>query len=191
MGKDKTIIRLKEIFRAVLPVGLILVMLFFVLIGLFNASLEFCGYGVDSAGNLYIGRLHQVEVYQKGVRVNTLEIPVSRGWCMTVSNDEIIVANMSSIFVLDLAGNVVREEEDRHGKIFYSIKDTKQVLGADGSQYSLSDIGGIIQITENGKTIYQSPIEDILAKLTFWTGSVCMIVGFLGVGLEKLLTKDE
>ena len=132
-------------------------------------SMNFCGFGVDSEGKLYVGRKAVIEVYLEGEQVAILSTPFQKtGWNMGVSPDNHILATGSGIvFTMQLDGTVIGEEEDINSMIGNSLKKQRLIEGNDGKQYRLRHKWIWPTITQNGKVIYAAPIVDVLGRIAF------------------------
>lgn len=89
--------RIVNFSKSVRYIAIIAVFLFSIM-----GSMQFGGFGVDSTGNLYVGRKTQILVYQNGECIRGLSIPVQKeGWNMGVSSDDCILLTASGkVFTL-------------------------------------------------------------------------------------------
>lgn len=175
--------------KGLLPVGFLCILLFFAIIVFGCGSLEFNGFGIDSNGLLYIGRLHQIEIYNEGKQIQKLTTPADRGWVMAVDDkDNILVSNMSTIIILDTDGSVITTHKDIHSERYYKIRSIRQVKMLDGSIYELKHKWIWPTIQRNGTTIYRVPFADFVTRVLFVCGSIFLLVGIVACKLDK---KDQ
>lgn len=153
------------------------VFIFLTLILNFFGSFSFHGFGVDSSGKLYVGRMQQIEVYQSGEHIDTLTIPPQRGWTISVAEDDtIVVADGTYVHTLSLDGAVISQENDIQSKITNQQEGIRQIEGNDGNHYEL--IGKMFwpMVKKNGVIIYTAPFVDMLIKLTLAGAFVCFAI---------------
>ena len=167
-----------KMLQSFLALGLVCIFLFFVLITFLPSSLEFCGFGVDSNESIYIGRSHQIEIYENGVRTSTIIPPVERGWCMRVdASDKIIVSDMGNIYTLDLQGTLIDQQEDSNSSCYYEVREFKRYEHPSGNVYELKHRWIFPVILKNGEVIYRVPFADFIARISFLLGVVCTLIG--------------
>ena len=172
--------KIKEIMSVFLPVGILFILLFFVIVALGYGSLEFCGFGIDNNDLLYVGRLHQIEIYEEGKQIEKIDTPIDRGWVMTVDeNSNIVVSNMSKIFLLDATGEILTTQTDIHGKAYYTIRDIRQIQSLDGAVYQLKFKWIWPTIFKNGSVIYRTPFVDVIMRILFFVGSAFLLIGII------------
>lgn len=131
-------------------------------------SMDFHGFGVDNAGNLYVGRKNQIEVYADKEQVDAIQSPAGRGWNMGISDDDhILVTGGGMVFTMQLDGTVIKEEKDINSKVSLTLDKQRVIIGNDGNQYRLRHKWIWPTITQNGKIIYMAPVVDMLGRISF------------------------
>ena len=134
------------------------------------------GFGVDSAGKLYVGRCHKIEVYEYGKLINTIDSRSGRGWAMTVVDDQIIVANSTGVHTWDLNGNALKHDPDP-GNMVAELSMMKETQGTDGNQYQMkSRVFGITKITKGTEIIYRIPFEDICVRTSWLLAAILLFL---------------
>ena len=172
--------------KGLLPVGFLCILLFFVIIAFGCGSLEFNGFGIDSNGLLYVGRLHQIEIYKEDKQIQKLTTPADRGWVMTVDDkNNIVVSNMSTVFILDSDGSVITTHKDIHSERYYKTRSIRQIKMLDGSIYDLKHKWIWPTIQKNGTTIYRVPFVDFAVRILFMCGSIFLLIGIVVCKMDK------
>ena len=119
------------------------------------------GFGVDSAGRLYVGRGHHIEVWEDGQRVNTIRKGTSRGYVFTVQEDDTILLAMGhSVMVMDLEGTtILKDWEDERQETSDLLEENKFVFtDVTGAQYYAGNLRGRFSILRGKTVIYQEPL---------------------------------
>ena len=134
-----------------------------------TASMHITGYGVDSASALYIGRNHQIEVYEDGATVRKIAVPAYRSWGFYLNkNDEIVIITSSKTVVMSNIGKILSEEEGRSKTNLSDLWNKSGFNGNDGKKYSINDRFGYKYVqASDGSILYQMPFVDILAHYLF------------------------
>ena len=154
-----------------------------VLFGCFG-SVFFCGFGVDSEGNLYIGRKHQIEVHRNNIAIEHLPIPVQKGWCMGLTaDDHIQITTGSRVYTLQLDGTVLGNESDYNSQVDNRYHNQRIITGNDGKQYRLRYKWIWPTIEREGVVIYRTPLVDPLLKVLL---ILCATVVLPGLWYEIL-----
>lgn len=144
------------------------------------------GFAVDSSGNLYIGRMNRIYVYQDGILLREIRPPTSRSYCFYIENDQLILACASDGLggVFDLEGR-----ELSYGELSYNEVRTiakQKSITVNGHLYKISDNFGIspYRITRDGVEIHRMSNMDylfhglpyIVIHLILWFIIVCLIL---------------
>lgn len=184
-----------EKMQGLLALGFALIILFFILQYSNIGSLDFCGFGVDSLGRIYVGRFHTIEVHNNGELVNTIPSPLNRGWGFTVTNaDQILVTNGYYLYTLDLNGTVIQTGHDDNSKLMWELERTKSTNDIHGNIYKLRGFLGHKWITKNGEEVYSLPFGDVITKLSFFFGCASFAIGLVAVEIcrkRKAFDKTE
>lgn len=169
-----------------LPLGIICIFVFFLLISLGTASMEFRGFGIDADGKLYIGRLHQIEIYEDNTRVNTIIPPVERDWVMTVDpSGKIVISAAGFVLTLDVNGTVIDKQVDVNDKRYNEICVIQQLEDLDGNAYVLKHKWIRPTILKNGSVVYMVPLIDSCVRALFVCGSIFLIIGIVACGIDN------
>lgn len=162
MKKDKSIICFYTISRILFFV--LLIPMFLTITNV--ADNQFHGYDVDADGNLYIGRLHQIEVYNDGNLLHIIEIPKYRNWSFSLNNDSIILSNITSIYEMNTSGKIVSERPEVTNKLYSQMLKRKEVIGPDGTVFKRIAPFGWTQIMADDICVYRIPFQDYFLMLT-------------------------
>ena len=130
-------------------------------------SLSFCGYGVDSAGRLYIGKDHEIEVIDNGEVVGTIQRFTDRGYAFAVLEDDtILISTSTTVYKLDVSGTVILEEwPDGNSRTFHELMQNKfNSITVSENEYSAARTCGSVVIERNGEVIYKSTWWENLAR---------------------------
>ena len=174
----------QNILRAVLASST-LVLLICVPLLLFGCiSLSFRGYGVDSAGNLYVGRDHKINVYDNGELVNTIQRFTDRSYAFTImENDTILLSTSTTIYRMDLSGTTILEEyPDSNSEMFYELLRQKYApKNTAADKYTAARIWGKLTIKQNGEIIYQTPYWEHFVIILFLMSIPCFMVSIWSI----------
>ena len=141
--------------------------LFSMFSGKVNISLS--GFAVDSTGKMYLGKDSAIEVYEGDTFLYSISPKTLRGYCFTIQpNDTILLSTSTSVYVLDIKGSVISQEEDVGTKVFNSLQQNMKTFNSiDGHTYQLKSPWGRTQIVciDNGNIIYRMPIYDYIVRI--------------------------
>lgn len=155
------------------------------------ASLRINGFDIDSHGNLYIGRLHRIEIYKDGVLKHSVNLPRYRAWSMDLTEeDNIAIAANSKVYIMDLSGEVLQEATDDQDETYIRLRKRNTVIGNDGKSYTRTSLIGRTKIVDATKNaIYQVPWTDVYVKIGF--GSSLIGIFILAPFVKKLRNKKD
>lgn len=131
-------------------------------------TLSYRGFAMDSTGILYVGKDASIEKIKDGKVIETLSPQTSRGYAFTIKKDDtILLSTASTVYTLDLSGNIISETEDEGTLTFNKLQITKKFFASsDGKIYVVkSPFGRTTVRSSKGETIYQMPILDYIVKL--------------------------
>lgn len=124
-------------------------------------------FALDSSGRIFIGQKptvgSQIQVFNETQFLYSFKNVTERGYKMTIQNDELLIYTGSSLYHLDLNGNVL-EKENRHpitknwGRTF---------LDSEGNTYYLKTFGRDKIIRNNQEIIFQQSKHDWIISLFF------------------------
>lgn len=136
------------------------------------------GFGVDSNNVLYIGKSNAIEKYSDGKVIGKINPLTSRAYAFALkNNDTIILSDASRVYTLDLDGNIIQKQEDEMTSTFNKIKQIKKHISSNGKTYYLkSSFGREIIVSDDGETIYKTPLFDYIVKLLFFSCVISIIV---------------
>ncbi len=137
-------------------------------------------FAVDSAGRLYIGRSSQIEIYENGSLINSISALTSRGYAFTIENDTIVLSTASTVYEMDLSGNVQAEYADTMSRVYHAHTENRQFTDARGNVYKRSSPWGRLQIACEGEICYQMPVG---ACVWLWLMGISFIGLFCVTGL--------
>lgn len=146
-----------------------------------RVSFTLSGYGVDSDGNLYIGKEHWVERIDSADSQGEKITDYYRSYYFTIgSEDTIFLTTGSNVYEMDLSGVVLCETSDPEYKLYDQLKrfPKTQYIGADGNQYQVTYNLGRYQITSGDTLVYEMPASDYCAMIVYFAS---MLLFFLSV----------
>lgn len=163
-----------------LGIILFFIVAFYVFLG--APQTEWYGFGVDSDGQVYIGRPTQIEVYQDGEYVSSIEIPKNRIYYFTVQEDDTILLSTSlNAYILDLSGRELSCKPDDMCSVFNKLQWQKEVKTRSGEIFRYQDSLGCKTIeNENGEIIFQSYDYWEIAISVLFLGAI-IAIGFVKI----------
>ena len=103
--------KIPRFFYFTVIVGFLLFVSWFLLLGL-KAPMSCFGFAVDSSRNIYLAYNEQIQVFDpSGSMIRKITPTTSRGYDITIENDQLILAHYPDVCVLDLEGNVLEKTE--------------------------------------------------------------------------------
>lgn len=170
-------IQLKALAVFAIPHSLVLI---FCLIMIFTglASPFINSFAFDEEGKLYVGEGRTIRVFQDGIQVDVLDM-TSDSYVFTINSDnELIVAYPSTVFCMDLAGNVLGEQEDPFAEMYQKInRDGGLVTTNAGDEYRKISEFGWSRIIKNGtEEVYRLSILSFIVKLLIALCGVSLFV---------------
>jgi len=122
------------------------------------------GFAIDSQGNLYVGRLHQIEVYRSdGEIIRTIAVPNYRSWAFAVSDeDTFIISNTSTVYEMNASGQILSEASDIGGEMFREMYNTTIVYQEEVSYMKKNCMGWTRIVRDDGTCVYKIPIKNFL-----------------------------
>lgn len=134
---------------------------------------DWCGFGVDSAGNVYIGATYtfkedaKINVYSAGELTHSIDVPPSRSYYFTVqSDDTILIAANGYAYVLDLTGAELSRKSDSSTTVYNELQWKQEVETKNGEIYHCRNIAGWRSIVaENGEVVWKMPLSEYFPRL--------------------------
>ena len=162
--------------------GLCIVLVVFDLV-----PLTFNGFGVDSAGKLYVGRGHHIEVWEDGTQINNIRKGTSRGYTFTILEDDtILLASGNSVMIMDLDGKTALKRWEESHKETYNELSNKRVFSAvTGVQYHVDRIYGRLTIMQGETMIYQESLWDCFFTWLSLISFPCFVASCLIANVTK------
>jgi len=109
-------------------------LLFYIVRG--AADSQWYGFGVDSIGRVYIGKPMQIDVYQDGVFLSSIEIPKSRTYYFTVQEDDTILLSTSvDAYIFDFSGRELSCKPDKRCSIYNRLQWLREVETGNGEHF--------------------------------------------------------
>ena len=136
------------------------------------------GFGVDSIGRLYVGENDSIKIYQDGQRVGVIALR-SSNYAFTVdSNDRILVAYPSSVYLMDISGNKQKIMEDDNAQIYSQFKsDRSTIISANGDRYKCVGKFGWTRIVRNSsEVVYKISVFSFAIKCLMLICTISMFV---------------
>lgn len=131
-------------------------------------SYGFSGFGVDSAGRLYVGRGHKIEVYENQKEIYTIKKGTSRGFVFTVQKDDtILLASSNNVYVMDLRGTTTLKSWDESSLTTHKDLHAGRFLYQtdSGNVYTASKILGFLTISCGSNVVYTMPLLDYIIMI--------------------------
>lgn len=161
-------------------VGIVAPLIFIILILILtnSISLSYKGFAIDSQDNLYVGKDGGViGVYSNGKLIKNISLMTSKGYAFTIKNDRLVVAALSSVYTLDLEGNILEKHDDlsiEYNKIF---KEKNNFIDSDGNSYCLKEFLGYYSIrAEDDTKIFDMPVFDYVVKILLFLICISFII---------------
>lgn len=154
-----------------------------------TVSLSYSGFGVDSAGILYLGTDAGIKKYDDGELIGSINPQTSRGYIFTIQKDDtILLSTASRIYKLDRSGNILDQQEDIGTSTFNELQKTKKhFVAQNGCEYVMQSSLGRVIICSDDEIIYQMPILDYTVKIAFSLAFVSVFV-FVPIIIKKSRT---
>ena len=131
------------------------------------------GFGVDSQGQLYLGKRSCIRVYLDGALVDTIKLPDYRYYWMTVEKDHIVIAGDSVIETYTLQWELVSEESDYSADAYDAMREKHTSVTVSGTKYTIQSQGFEQTIVDdNGMIHYRTPRDERFGRMG------CTIFGF-------------
>ena len=138
------------------------------------------GFAVDNLERVYIGGTNEIFVFQDGNIVDTINPHTSRAYAFTINNDNnILLSTSTKIYIMDLDGNILSEDEDVAANIYNHIKyKSGKYTSSNGNVYEMKDYFGWTCITKNEvETVYRISFLSFIVKILIF-GSVIAVIIF-------------
>ncbi len=101
------------------------------------------GFGVDTEERVYLGTANgKILVWKDQQQIGTLHAPTSRGYQITVKDDEILCAIGNADYRMDLDGNILEKSDDPTSSLYASLQFQRSCTTADGTTYRLRHFWG-------------------------------------------------
>lgn len=151
------------------------------------------GFAVDNLERIYIGGTNEIMVFHNGKQVGTINPNTSRTYAFTINNDNhILLSTSTKLFVMDLDGNILSEDEDIAANVYNQIKyRSGKYISSNGNIYEMKDYFGWTCITKNQvETVYRISFLSFIVKLLLF-GSVIAVIIFPIYITRRLLRQPD
>lgn len=141
-----------------------------------NAEIIWHGFGVDSQGQIYIGTSKSIDVFEQGMKVDSIPIPVFRSYYFTVDNDVLLIAATRDVYTLDLQGAELTHTFDPSAHIYASLKHKRVAQSRDGATYRAHNV--LLRSTvskKNGTLVYMMPLYDFIIKVLLYLSMLAIV----------------
>ncbi|MBR6825249.1 MAG: hypothetical protein IKM59_01745 [Oscillospiraceae bacterium] len=154
--------------------GLVVITCIFMIIS-GTVTLSISGFAVDSRDRLYIGTEKEINIYQNGEIIHTIEPPTSRSYVFTIEKDEIILATPSTVYRMNLEGDIAGEQEDPSAGEYNRLQWKKAFVSRSGDSYK--KVGFLLTriIKNDHQVVYQVSTLSVVVKLIL---AICFIALF-------------
>ena len=155
-----------------------------------RVSITYSGFGVDSAGVLYVGKEGVIEKYDGNKMIGEISPQTSRGYAFTVKEDDtILLSTADMVYKLDLSGKVLDEWEDEGTSTFNDLQFIRKFIAKDGRQYAMKLHFGRTIICSGKDVIYKMPMLDYIVRILWYS---CFVGAFvLAIALFIQWLKDH
>ena len=152
-----------------------------ILIATGKVTLSIHGFAVDSQERLYVGVSKHICVYENGKPVKELDSFASDNYSFKITEDDrIVLATLSTVYTMDLDGNVLSEVNDRNlaNSTQSEIKrNSKPYISPGGNAYRKKGLIGRTRIVKNDtQIVYKISVLSVIVKYV-------MILTFVGFWL--------
>ena len=108
-----------------------------------KVSLSINGFAVDSEGCLYVGKDFNIEVFNEDTLIRTISPKTTRGYKFTIIDGQtILLSTSSTVYTMDLLGNVLSEREDEGTKVYNELQWKRDFVDENGTRYTLESYWG-------------------------------------------------
>lgn len=154
--------------------GLVVITCIFMIIS-GTVTLSISSFAVDSRDRLYIGTENKINIYQDGEIIHTIESPTSRSYVFTIEKDEIVLATPSTVYRMNLEGDIAGEQEDPSAGEYNRLQWKKAFVSRSGDSYK--KVGFLLTriIKNDNQVVYQVSTLSVVVKLIL---AICFIALF-------------
>jgi len=169
--------RLSKFLLVIIPISIVII---FVLTTSGLVSLITHSFAVDSSGKLYVGKDSKIEVYRdKSLLYKITNLP--RGFFFTIEvDDTILLSDGSTVYVMDLNGNILSQREDNNGETHIELLNKKIYISMNGEEYRKQSSWGRVEIVHIDKNydivIYRMPLLDYIVLILAWILGLSILV---------------
>lgn len=161
----------------IIPINIIII---FVLTTSGLVSLVTHSFAVDSSGKLYVGKDSKIEVYRDELLLYKIT-NLPRGFFFTIEvDDTILLSDGSTVYVMDLNGNILSQREDNNGETHIELLNKKTYISKNGEEYRKQSNWGrveIVHIVNNYDiVIYRMPLLDYIVLILAWILGVSVLL---------------
>ena len=156
-------------------------------------DMEWHGYGVNSSGQVYVGKHGEILVYLDRECVQEIKIPKYKAYYLTVEdNDTILIASTLEVNTYDLTGNLLDTIPDPGLDKYYELEGVLTIQHPSGDAYKVRNVFGFRTITKNSETIvYQTPIGGVLLTVLAILSFITVIALGLALNLHMFTVLKE
>lgn len=162
--------------------------IFFCLIMIFSslATPFIGGFALDSQGNLYVGEGKIIRVFREGEVVRSLTMKADTYVFTIDDTDKLVVAYPSTVYRMDLFGNVLEIQADSSAQKYQEIeKGSKEWISPTGDQYrQVSQFGWTRILKNDTEEVYRISFLSFAVKILLYTVSVSLIFNTLWLVTE-------
>ena len=140
-------------------------------------------FGIDSSGRLYVGENDTINIYQDGKKEGYIELKSSNYEFTVNSDDTILVAYPSRVYLMDTSGNILETKEDRNSENYSRLQNNgRTVVAGNGDRYRKVGELGWTRIVKNGsKVVYHIGIFSFVIKFLILICAVSLFFNGLWV----------
>ena len=141
-------------------------------------------FSVDANGLLYVGKTNQIDVYCGENIVRRINPLTSRSYIFTILEDDtILLSTSSTVYSMDLYGNVLDTWEDKGADVYNQIQYKKfRYVSAAGDKYERKGMLGWTRIVKNEtEVVYRITFVSFAVKLLLYIAIATLIFSVISV----------
>lgn len=171
----KILKQFSKLFTVIVPIIVI-----FALTTTGVVSLVTHSFAVDSSGKLYVGKDSKIEVYRDGSLLYKIT-NLPRGFFFTIETDDtIFLSDGSTVYVMDLNGNILSQREDQNGESQIGLLNKKTYISKNGEEYLKRSNWGRVEIVhfvnDDDIVIYKMPLLDYTVLILAWVLGISILM---------------
>ena len=153
----------KFLFSKVISGILVILLIILFVLTKIAGDAKIHGFDVDSEGRVYVGRAHQIEIYQGKELVDVISVPDFRNWSFKLSESgRFCVSDISTVYEIDESGQIISECEDVQSRAYKEMYKRKTVNLGEIQIHKAAPFGWTRIVNNDGDCLYKIP------ALNYW-----------------------